>query len=391
LLPLLSLLTICLLSISVEFIARRIFVESATTTLGCLVVNDPSTGVRAIPNSVCTQKIFESALTEYRVNSCGHRAGMECGPKDPGKYRIVLVGSSFAYGMWVQREQSFAALLPKELSQRSGRTVELYNQSMQWGMPRSVKLRFNEALAADPDLILWPIASVDIENVEDILPYVAPREDAGTETTGMDEPGGMLAKRWRRIAVAFSRKTVADLVRDGWKRALLELNETRTVFLLQHFLYQSQSQTVKHYLARRKGVAYLDVEPSAAWQGKLQQFESYVADVLAQAKAARVPVVVVVLPIRAQAAMISRGEWPADFDPYKMGGQIRTIVEKHGGIYKDILHDFRRIPNPERYYLPVDGHLDVGGHEIVSGLLAKALGDMPGLAAAPPPTSGGSR
>jgi hypothetical protein len=45
------------------------------------------------------------------------------------------------------------------------------------------------------------------------------------------------------------------------------------------------------------------------------------------------------------------------------------------------LPGFRPIPNPEKYYFPVDGHLDADGHRIVSGLLAKGLmsGAVPAL------------
>ena len=60
---------------------------------------------------------------------------------------------------------------------------------------------------------------------------------------------------------------------------------------------------------------------------------------------------VFLVPTRAQAAMISMGEWPAGYDPYKLDDELRAIVTSHGGIYIDILPDFRNIPNPEQYYL----------------------------------------
>jgi len=53
LLPFLALLTITLISVCAELVARRTFSESATSLESCLVLTDPASGVRGIPNSVC--------------------------------------------------------------------------------------------------------------------------------------------------------------------------------------------------------------------------------------------------------------------------------------------------------------------------------------------------
>jgi hypothetical protein len=90
LLPLISLLTICFLAASSESLSKRMFSESKTSAAnGCLVKNDPLGGIRGIPNTVCWEKTAEGLLSEYRFNGCGHRAGVECGPKPAGTYRIV--------------------------------------------------------------------------------------------------------------------------------------------------------------------------------------------------------------------------------------------------------------------------------------------------------------
>jgi hypothetical protein len=366
LLPALSLLTIGVLVCAVEISARMLFPESKTTTLSCLIVNDPSTGVRAIPNSACSQKIGEGELVTYRINSCGHRAGMECGAKSPGTFRIVMVGSSFNYGMWVPREKSFAALLPEELSRLTGRKVELYNEAMQWGTPHRVDLMFKEAAAAQPDLILWPVTPLDIARAEDVLPYIAPQ--AGVRTS---PPMGL----WQRVSFALKSKSPLQFVSDFWARITNELNGTRSVFLIQHAIFESQSQFVKQYLLQPESSDYLRSNESPALRAHLESFARYYADVQAQANSIGVPVVVVLLPERAQAAMISMKQWPEGFDPYKLGDEVRSIVTASGGIYLDVLPFFREIPNPERDYMPVDGHPNPDGHALLSGLLARALTD----------------
>ena len=364
-LPLLSLATIVGVVAAVEFIARQVYVESKTTTFPCLVMNDASTGVRGVPNSTCSQKIFESKLTQFSLNSCGHRAGMECGPKPDDVYRIVLVGSSFSYGMWVPQEASFAALLPAELSRRTGRKIELYNESMQWGTPHSVQLRFKEVLAAKPDMVLWALTPFDIENADVTLPFVPPADAGGAA----DRASGL----WGRLLAAASKKPILDLIHDGWRRVVESLDQTRTVFMLQHLLYQSQSQYVKHYLMQGASASFLRTRPDAAWQAQLAQVDAYAADLENQTRSIGATFVGTMLPQRAQAAMISSAQWPAGFDPYQVGEDVRAIIERHGGTYVDVLHEFRAVPNPEQHYFAVDGHVDPDGHAIFSRLLADAL------------------
>jgi hypothetical protein len=148
---------------------------------------------------------------------------------------------------------------------------------------------------------------------------------------------------------------------------------------------------VKQFLMQGDASEGLRSEPNADWQKRLEDFAGYFADVQAQAHAIGAIVVVTTIPGRAQAAMISMNEWPAGFDPYRVGNDIRSVVLSHGGIYVDILPAFRNIPNPEQSYFPVDGHPDASGHAIISRLLADALtsGAVPVLKAdALQPTAG---
>jgi hypothetical protein len=371
LLPGLSLLTIALVLGSTESIARRIFRGSTTRAIDCMVLNDASTGVRAIPNSVCSEKLAEDRLPiEYRFNSCGHRAGMECGPKPPGSYRVVMAGSSFAMGLEAAREKTFAATLPAELSRQTGREIDLYNEAMESGFPHSVDLRFDEVLAAGPNLILWILTPFDIKKVSSVLP------DQATSR------GSFLARNWSRIKVAYSTESIPDASHELWQRVADAFGDTRTAFMLRHFLFQSQTQYVKSYLIGGDDESgFLRAEPSKLWQDRMQQFDGYAADIERRATAAGVPLVAVMLPNRAQAAMISMGEWPAGFDPYKLDAEVRSVIVSHGETYIDILPDLRDVPNPEQGYFAVDGHPNARGHAMFSALLARELtgGVVPAL------------
>ena len=384
LLPLLALLTIAVLVLGTESVAGHLFRAPTSTTLGCLVLNDPSTGVRGKPNSVCTQKSLESDATEYRFNSCGHRAGMECGPKQPGTFRIVLVGSSVNFGMWVPREKSFAALLPEELSQSIGRKVEVYNEAMQWGFPASTAIRFHEVFDQNPDLILWPLTPTDIANASQVMPFIptmTPVDKAGSKARNLDRLKLTFSSlpTWNRLTSIW-----ADPVLSAWNRQVESFRGSPSGVLLEHLLYANQSLYLKSYLMGKDSErGFLKAEPSAIWQKNLEDFDKDDAEIESQARAAGVPVVAVLLPDRAQAAMLSNGDWPAGYDPYKLNQQLRAIVLSHGGTYIDILPDYRTLVNPERHYFPADGHPDASGHAILARMLAKHLtdGDVPALRA----------
>jgi hypothetical protein len=368
LLPLLSLLTIVALAIALQLIGWRLFASS--DPVGDCIVRDPATGQHGVPNRACWKKESESPPVEYRFNACGHRAGMECGPKPPGVYRIVLTGSSYSFGWTVPREETFAASLPLELSMRTGRKVELYNEGMigDGGVPRNVAHRFNEVMAAQPDEILWILDPWDIDRADRNAPTLAWRNLGAGELVKQ----AMMGK-----SPLDAIPTILGLIRDKWV-------VSKAGILVQHYLFQSQSEYVKLYLERGSQSGFLKAEPDSDWRYRLEKFDGYAADFEGRANAAGVPVIVALVPNRAQAALISMGKWPPGYDPYKLGEEVRAIVTSHGGTYIDILSDFRTIPNPERYYYPIDNHPDATGNAIIADILAKELtsGAVPAFRAA---------
>jgi hypothetical protein len=380
LLPAISLLTIFILVASTLSAASWLFPTSATGMEGCYVKNDPFGNARAIPNSVCSERTVEGkVLVEYKFNACGHRAGVACGPKTPGTYRIVMIGSSMAMGLFVPREKTFAALLPIELSKETGRKIEIYNEASGGkfrGGPFPVQTSdrdFHEVLSVDPDMILWIVTPADIENMSfaDSVPVVPIAPIADEPTTALE-----------KLKVAVTDGSIGDKFRRRW-------DKTTASLVMKHFLYgnESQDQYVKSYLTNENDAGFLKTNPSAKWQHLLNTFQVYAASFEAQSKAAGVPFVAVMIPNRAQAAMISAGEWPAGYDPYKLDNEVRAIIVDHGGTYVDILPDFRKVAGPEQYYFPVDGHPDADGHKILSDFMAKELtnGAVPTLRAAVQP------
>jgi hypothetical protein len=357
LLPLTGLLSLCILAGSAEVIARYRFSASRTSKESCLVLNDPSTGIRGIPNSTCWEKGPEDQLVEYKFDRCGYRSALQCGPKPPGTYRIVMTGSSLAMGERVPMEQTLAALLPQQLSERTGQKIELYDEGMAMSFPRATVQRFNDVLAQKPDMVLWVLSPVDVENAAYLY-----AENAAMKSN-------RAAWMWHRLKEAIATDSIPDAIRT-------HVDATRTALMLRHLLYENESadEYVNSYLAGPdRNTGFLKANPSPEWQERLKEFERSAADIEVRTNAAGATFAAVLLPLRAQAAMISTGTWPAGYDPYKLGREMRAIVESHGGIWIDVLPDFREVQSPERYFFPVDGHPDARAHAIFSRLIAAKL------------------
>ena len=369
--PLLGLLTIGLIGAVMGLSAAWMFGKTAEGVGKCMQPTDPVLGVHGRPNAVCSDKGRETELIEYKLNNCGYRMDVECGPPQPGTYRIVMMGSSIAMGQWVQRERSLAALLPQELSLQTGRKIEVYNEGMMWEHPQVAALRFNEILAAKPNIVLWILMPADIIYVTD--------DPASMNQVPSPPKSGLASSGWRRLEAAVAKGITAATAGETWRKMPEKFLRSSIGVMLAHYLYQSETRYVDSYLRGPDSNAdFLRVKPSDAWSKDLKQLDKIAEKIEGQARAAGIPLAVVLVPNRPEAAMISMGHWPADFDPYKLGKEVRLIVESHGGKYVDILSDFRTIPNAEKYYFPVDGHPNADGHAMISRFLCARLTGGPG-------------
>jgi hypothetical protein len=375
LLPAVSLLTIGLLAVSAELLSRGIYPSSQVGLQNCFAMDDPTGDAAVKPNSVCWEQTAESTFkAEYRFNSRGHRAGTELRPKPPGTYRIVLIGSSLAQGLFVPRERTFAALLPEELSTETGRKIEVYNEATGGkfrGGPfptQNSAQHFDEVLAAQPDLILWVITPTDVMNARLNQNADSPDRDALQKDPRSATGSAKTRSFWSNLTGSIAKGTFGERLKSRWE-------ETRTSIVLKHLLIASESKDeyIKSYLRNGDDANFLKIKPDAKWQMQLQYFDAELAAITGLAKNAGVNLVAVFVPNRPQAAMISKGDWPVGYNPFMLEDEIRDSIVSDGGHFIDILPDYRGVPSPERAYFPVDGHPNADGQEIIFRFLAKEL------------------
>ena len=368
--PLLGLVTMAIIIGVVGLTAGRMFGASGAGLNNCLQVSDPALGVHGKPNSMCVFSGHETDPVEYKFNNCGYRMDVDCGPPQPGTYRIVMIGSSVALGQGVPREKSIAALLQQDLSKGAGRKIEVYNESMMCEYPQVAAARFNEVLAAKPNMVLWVVNPFDIGIVT-----LDPKLTVDPDVIATQPPvkAGFAAK-WKRWKVAYLQGTAGAMAREAWQKEVKKFLDSSTGVMLLHCLYQNQTRYVHSFLQGPDSDAgFLQAELSGPWSKKVKEFNNVVAKIEEQAKAAGVPLVVVLAPARAQAAMLPMGQWPDDFDPYKIGAEVDQAVESRGETYIDILPGFKSIRNAGDFYLPVDGHPTIDGHSLLATFIAKGI------------------
>ena len=208
-------------------------------------------------------------------------------------------------------------------------------------------------------MILWVVSPLDVSYPSMLMNP----EPAGA----LSMPQGR-ARNWLLIKQVFARESLLGSVATLF-------SHTATATMLRNWLYRSPSQYVQSSLAGadyKKDFLLSDASPEL--RVELAEFDRGAASIAEQAGKAGIPLVVVLVPDRTQAAMISMmSNRQAGYDPYRLSHALRAIIESHGGTYVDILPEFRSVANPQLGYFALDGHPNALGHARIAGLLTDKL------------------
>lgn len=357
---LLGMMTVAILLRAGETISAKTFVYRGSQR-PCFRFDDPVYGTRGVPNSVCKASFPEGEMSEYRLNNCGHRTPLPCGPKPPGVFRIVMVGSSAGMGDGVSFEQSFAGQLYNNLPRDLHRPIQLYNISiMGVGAAPRYRAEFfsNDILTLQPDLILYTVSPYELF-LKDPGFTVPTASEQSVKKNPMDRLG--IASRFSEV-----------------------LHEAPMAVAIRHYLYRSQYIYLKAAVEGDEEQKWcLRKTPTPEARELINQFDRNFAAFMGQADRAGFPVVVLMTPRRSQVAMVSSGDWSSEYDPYWLDSQVLEIARRHGAGALDILPTLALIPDEESLYFPSDQHPNAKGHAVLAQLIERALtaGSIPQLKA----------
>lgn len=349
-LPLIVLsVTIALLGIS-HLIADHMFPESGRFTCD---VRDRLGFLREKPNCVCHYKNSEGPLVEYRFNECGYRSTKPCGPKPDGTVRVVLMGASLTWGLYIPVEELFGTRIEESLNRICPRPVEVQNMGGMVAFRDEYKL-VDEALRLSPDVIVLTVGPYDLE---------------------------MLAE----AAQASDRysPTMTNEASLAWHNLLLRTRDVKFVLAAEHFMLLDKQVLFDTYRSMGGSRLALQSPQTPAGERMYAEFGKALGRVMTKLEGSGVPLIITAVPNRVAAALVSNQSHLEGTDPWWFGRRISDIAVEHGALAVDATPDFANSPHAEQLFYPVDNHPNGEGH----GVIAKALmgrltdGSIPKLAA----------
>lgn len=348
-LPLLSLLTLGSMFAAAELAARIVAPEGGKDA--CLAI-DPVAGPHRIPNCEFRMKQPESPWVQYKYNACGYRTLASCGPKRAGTIRLVLMGASFSEGYLVPYSDMFTTRASEALTRACHRPVEIQDMGVEGCAPEYASRRVKEALALKPDVVILALNAYDIEHDVDPTRPRAP--------VLPNETGGSWISRLSRKFVGETQ----DLV-----------HASRAVLVAQHLLLQNVKLYIDGYLLQGDHAAFLRTNFSPVWDKRFANLDAELGRMADQLHAAGVPFVVIPIPERSQAALLSLRHFPPGVDPFAFDHKIAQIAARHGIVYMNVIDNFARVPNPEKLFYVVDSHLAPGGDMLIGRTIAQRFLD----------------
>ena len=329
---LISLLTILLMTGLAEFVSRQIWVEKSSDDC---IYRSPVLGVRRKANCVMSMKNIEGPWVRYEMNDCGYRGTTSCGPKPPGTLRVVIMGTSAAFGLHVPYDEYFANRAAPELSRIWGHPVEFQNLGgVGPGWSKS-DIILNEMLSLKPDAVFYLVLPSELDAKQFVVSPV-------TKKTSWTWTGVRVAAR-----------------------------ESRFLFMVQHFMLQDENFFLRAF---ENYADPLDVsrEPTPPLvERRFAQMDMVVGRLADRAHAAGVPCFMLAVPNRLEATLISKNIQLPQIDAYIFPRRMEEIAKKHSVGYFDVVPDLQKTPNAEQLFYPVDGHPTGGAH----ALLASAVVD----------------
>lgn len=354
-LPLVSLLTVLVMLVTAEAVARKVWYENEFD--GC-TYEEASYGPRHRPNCTTTMKNAEGPLLTYHFNECGYRSEVPCGPKPAGAFRIAVLGTSVGMGLYVPYESLFTVGAAAQLQQACHRQIDVQNLSG-WGSLTKKSPLAPEILNLHPDVLVVMVSPFDLN-------AVAPEKQEVVHESG---------KSQEPLAIAsLSRTVLTDMMNVT--------RNSRAMVVAQHYLLTDDRNLTLAYEAESHVGDVLHQPCTPLCESRYAAFQNFLENLSTGLKNS-IPIVILPIPNRIAAAMLSDGIQVPGLDPNVFAARVSQIAQNYGAKTVDVFGEFSRTQHSQSLFYIVDGHPREGVHAILARALADYLAShmIPGCSA----------
>lgn len=328
------------------------------------------------PNTTCRSR-YPEWDTMFTVNNLGFRDEPMTIEKPEGTFRILLVGDSFMEGESVNLDQTAAQTLERELTETTGKQIEVVNMGvMSYSPVIYQRVIEDKGLPLDPDLV---IVAVDMSDFQNDYAYAK----------DLDENGN-----FRNIL--FQQKM-------GQPHVALPVVNSRVKFWLRthSVLYTEAADRTKQFIRKVKHIPEPTVfkvndpasDPHFATRSEenvyrremWEQFGLSLVKIDKLLKESETPWLAVIYPYGHQTAADEwgRGRLRNGFEAGKIypAEAAKVLVEfgKENGGFRviNLVEAFRlaAIKNTEPLFYPDDGHFTPPGHKVFAEAIEEEISD----------------
>jgi len=304
---------------------------------------------------------FPQSSFPVAFNSAGMRDREHAVAKPEGVFRVLVLGDSFMEALQVPFEESFPSVVEHELSQETGRRVEVLNASVSgWGTDDELKYLTRYGMQWKPDLIL--VVMTLHNDISDNL-----REQFHTIRNGVlveQPPPDETLLRYELLQAKAYLSTESHAY-----RLLMRARRAREV-------RDTASQLHSHVVALFRSPT--DAQISRGLELTTRLLERMQA--LAESERSRF--VVVMLPLAVQLSDLGFAEFarsapgsPGQLEIDRPQRLMSRVGDHLGVAVIDLLPGFRdwTVHGGRSLYLERDGHWNERGHRLAADLVAREL------------------
>lgn len=298
---------------------------------------------------------------EVSFNSAGMRDSEHTFEKQPGTFRILLLGDSFMEALQVPADSMLATLMERDLSRVTGRPVEVINGGVSgWGTGDELRYLTRYGVAYHPDLVV--LAMTLHNDISDNL-----RREWYTMRDGALVDRDPPPKSWVQYKVLQLKAFLATHV--------------QLYQLLRRVKHGREMQEVAQALNSHVVELFTVPSPPNIVLGQ-QLTERLLGAMRDTSKALGSQMAVVLLPLRYQladttfAGFVRQAQMPADrMGMYQPQSMIRRMTDSLGIPVVDLLPAFRQATAASKapLYLDWDGHWNEAGHRLAANVVVQDL------------------